>query len=215
MVWTQQLQSVDWAQVSIFAGVAYALGCCTVGYYLVRAWTGADIRSVDSGSVGARNVSRVLGPTGFFLTLIGDFGKGALSVWIAQRFTDSDFVAGLAMLAVVAGHIWPVQLRFRGGKGAATSLGALFVWNPPLAFAFTAFFAVAFAMTRKTTLPGLFAFACLPLATFWLTRDGLVLIIVLMVVGLVLFAHRMNLIEEIPALTERHGIEPKTNRSKP
>ena len=131
-----------------------------------------------------------------------------------MHFTGNNLFAGTAMLAVVAGHVWPAQLRFRGGKGAATSLGALCAWNFPLALSYGSFFLVAFAMTRKTTLPGLFAFACLPVAAFWLTRDGLEFTVVLILVGLVLFAHRANLIVEIPALAERHGIHSKPNHPK-
>jgi acyl phosphate:glycerol-3-phosphate acyltransferase len=214
MVWIKQLQFLDWAHGSVCFLAAYALGCLTSGYYLVRAMTGRDVRHVDSGSVGARNVGRVLGRSGFLITLMGDLGKGALAVWICRHFTGSQSIAGLAMLAVVAGHIWPVQLGFHGGKGATTSLGALLVWDYHLLFAFVAFFLVAFAMTRKTTLPGLFAFACLPVATFWLTRDGLVFTIIVALVAMVLFAHRKNIIEEIPALAARYGTETKTNGPK-
>lgn len=214
MLWMQQLQSVDWRQAFVCMMTAYALGCFATGYYLVRSWTGKDIRDVDSGSVGARNVSRLLGKTGFVLTLLGDFGKGALAVWATRHFTGNNLIAGLAMLSVVAGHVWPVQLRFHGGKGAATSLGALLLWDVRLALTYAAFFSAAFAITRKTVLPGLFAFACLPLATFLLTHDGLTLTIVAVLSATVLFAHRKNFVEEMPALAARRGIEAKPEHPK-
>ena len=193
---------------------SYALGCFTTGYYLVRIWLGRDIREVDSGSVGARNVGRVLGMPGFVVTSIGDFGKGALAVFIVHHYTGSLLVAGLGMLAVTAGHIWPVQLRFHGGKGAATSLGALLIWDHRIAFSFAAFFLAAFVMTRKTVLPGLFGFACIPLATAWLTRDSRIVTTVLVLSAMVLFAHRKNFVEEIPALADRRGEEPKPEHPK-
>ena len=121
MAWIEQLQSANWFQATGCALGAYLLGCLATGYYLVRARTGRDIREIDSGSTGARNVGRVLGKTGFGLTVLGDFGKGALAVWGARHWTHDHQLAALAMLAVVAGHIWPAQLRFRGGKGVATS----------------------------------------------------------------------------------------------
>jgi glycerol-3-phosphate acyltransferase PlsY len=214
MLWTQQWQSVDWGQASVCALASYTLGCFTTGYYLVHARTGDDIRDVDSGNVGARNVSRVLGKSGFVLTLLGDMGKGALAVWAAFHYTSSIFITGISMLAVVAGHVWPVQLRFRGGKGAATSLGSLLAWDYRVILAFIAFFLAAFVLTRKTILPGLFAFACLPPAVFWMTRSGLSLTIVTTLVGIVLFAHRMNLVEEIPALAERLGLQAKPEKPK-
>jgi glycerol-3-phosphate acyltransferase PlsY len=214
IAWMEQLQSADWSRAAICLVAAYALGCFATGYYLVRALTGEDVRDRESGNVGARNVSRVLGKSGFFITLLGDFGKGALAVWLARHYSGSNLIAALAMLAVVAGHIWPMQLHFRGGKGAATSLGALVQWDAWIALCFAALFAVAFAMTRRTVLSGMFAFACLPLATLALTRDGLTTTIVMMLSAMVLFAHRKNFVDEIPALAARRGAEPKPEQHK-
>ncbi len=214
MAWMEQLQSTDWTRAAVCVAAAYALGCFATGYYLVRERTGGDIRDVESGSVGARNVGRVLGRTGFMITLLGDLAKGALAVWVARHFTGSPLIAGLAMLAVVVGHIWPVQLRFRGGKGASTSLAALLVWDYRIILAFIACFLAAFAMKRRSVLPGLFAFACLPLVTLWLTRDGLAVTIVTTMAAMVLFAHRRNFVEEIHALAARRGIEPKPEQPK-
>ena len=119
MPWIEQLQSVNWIEAAGVFLAAYALGCFTTGYYLVRLRLGQDIHDSGSGSVGARNVGRLLGWRGFLLTVLGDFGKGALAVWAARHFTMDDRLVLLAMLAVVAGHVWPMQLRFRGGKGMA------------------------------------------------------------------------------------------------
>jgi acyl phosphate:glycerol-3-phosphate acyltransferase len=127
MPWIEQLRSADWTRAGGIGLAAYALGCFTTGYYLVRWRTGRDIREVGSGSVGARNVGRLLGWRGFLATVLGDFGKGALAVWAARQFTTDDRLVALAMPAVVAGHLWPAQLRFRGGKGMAAALGALLI----------------------------------------------------------------------------------------
>ena len=122
MPWMEQFEPANWAEAGWIALGAYALGCFTTGYYLVRMWTGQDLRELGSGNVGAKNVGRVLGKTGFFLTLLADFGKGAFTIWAARHFTTDPRAVAVAALAVVAGHIWPVQLLFRGGKGMATSL---------------------------------------------------------------------------------------------
>ena len=205
----EQLHAANVGQATVCAIGAYALGCFATGYYLVRAITGQDIRDMESGSVGARNVGRVLGRTGFFLTVLGDLGKGVLAVWAADRFTSDNLLPPLAMLCVVAGHIWPVQLRFHGGKGVATSLGALLVYDYRLALAYALFFLGGFALIRKTILPGLFAYACLPLTSYGLDRDGLRLAIVAILAGMILFAHRKNLLEEIPTLAARRGVTAK------
>src|ERR1041385_1606307 len=106
---------------------SYLLGCFTTGYYFLRWRTGQDIRQLGSGSVGAKNVWRVEALFGFFVTLLGDLGKGVLAVWVAAHFIEGERLASLAVVAGVIGHIWPVQLRFHGGKGVCTSLGALLI----------------------------------------------------------------------------------------
>src|SRR6478735_3616304 len=105
MAWAEQMQKVGALETLGCVLGAYALGCFTTGYYLVRARTGRDIRDVESGSIGARNVGRLLGKVGFVITLLGDFGKGALAVWAARHLTGSELLAIIAMVFVVVGHI--------------------------------------------------------------------------------------------------------------
>ncbi len=214
MAWMEQLQATNGGQATVCAAGAYVLGCFATGYYLVRARTGRDIREIESGNIGARNVSCVLGRTGFFLTVLGDVAKGVLAVWAAHRFTGNNLLAALAMLAVVVGHIWPAQLFFRGGKGVATSLGALVVYDYQLVIAYVVIFAAGFALSRRTVLPGLFAYICLPLISYWLDHDGLKVVIVAFLGAMVLFAHRKNFVEEIPALAARRGVAAKPERPK-
>jgi acyl phosphate:glycerol-3-phosphate acyltransferase len=214
MTWVEQLQSANWFQATGCVLGAYLLGCLATGYYLVRARTGRDIRETGSGSTGARNVGRVLGKSGFGLTVLGDCGKGALAVWSAQAWTHNHQLAALAMLAVVAGHIWPSTLRFRGGKGAATSLGALVVFDYRMALTFAALFLAGFALTRKSVLPGMFAFACLPFASLWFNPDGLTATLIAVLSAMILFAHRKNLTDEFIALAARRAATPKPEPPK-
>lgn len=215
MVWIEQLQSTDWVGAVRIGLGAYLLGCCTTGYYLVRWRTGQDIRESGSGSVGARNVSRVLGAPGFVLTVLGDFVKGAAAVWAAGHFTTDQKLVAVAMLAVVAGHIWPGQLRFRGGKGMATSIGALCVFDIHLALSFGFLFAIGFGLLRKTIGPGLFAFACLPFISAYLgyhssgACDPGKVLSVSILTSIVLIAHRKNVMEEILHSLERRNLRPK------
>lgn len=110
---------------------SYAMGCFCAGYYLTRLRTGQDIRSMGSGATGAKNVGRVLGAWGFVLTFLIDFAKGAAAVWLAHQFGREPPVVMMCVIAVVAGHIWPLQLKFRGGKGIATGLGAIVMFDGP------------------------------------------------------------------------------------
>jgi acyl phosphate:glycerol-3-phosphate acyltransferase len=205
MDWIQQLQSANWHRVTGCVLEAYLLGCFATGYYLVRARTGKDLRKIESGSIGARNAGRVLGRSGFMITVLGDFTKGALAVWIAAKWTGDSHLALLALLAVVLGHLWPVQLRFQGGKGVSSSLGALLVFDYRMVVIFTLLFLVGFVLMRKPVLPGMFAFACLPMGAWFLNFDNFTVALLTFLVALILFAHRRNLTEEFAVLAARGG----------
>ncbi len=214
MTWMQQVfgQSVETSHVTSILLGGYIVGCLTTGYYLVRLRLGLDIREMGSGSVGARNAGRVLGVPGFIVTLAGDFAKGAGVVWLARHFTDDERLTGLAMLAAVLGHIWPLQLRFRGGKGIATSLGALSVYDFRLALLFGAL-TLLLSFFGRMTLGGLMAFALLPLAARMMERGPLEILTVSVLAVMILVAHRRNLMEEFAHLAERHEEETKADES--
>jgi glycerol-3-phosphate acyltransferase PlsY len=196
MTWIEPSQSQQLLRASCCVLGAYLLGCFATGYYLVRARTGRDVRQIESSSIGARNVGRVLGMSGFMLTVLGDFGKGALAVWLAREWTNKNSFAALAMLAVVAGHLWPAQLKFHGGKGVATSLGALLMFDHRLVLTFAALFIAGFVFARKTLLPAMFAFACLPFACWYFNRGSFSTGLMTVLSAAILIAHRKNLAEE-------------------
>jgi acyl phosphate:glycerol-3-phosphate acyltransferase len=200
MEWIEHWQSVDLMRAAACASGAYFIGCFTTGYYLVRARTGKDIREMGSGSAGARNVGRFLGKSGFFLTVLGDFLKGALAVWLAWTWTNDTNCAALAVPAVVAGHLWPMQLRFHGGKGVTTSLAALLVFDYRLALTFAVLFAAMFVFARRTLLPAMFAFICMPVACWFFTQNNFATGAMTVLAAAILFAHRKNLSEEFSAL---------------
>lgn len=141
---------------------SYCIGCVVGAYYIFRLRTGADVRTLGSGNAGARNVLRTLDKTGAAATLVFDAAKGALAVWLAHFFVQQDWAAGIAFLMVVIGHIWPVQLAFHGGKGAAPGLGCMLVIDPPAAFVALAGGALLFLVTRNVTAAGLTAVALAP-----------------------------------------------------
>lgn len=205
MEFVEHLQLADWPRATACAAMAYIIGCFTTGYYLVRARTGQDVRETGSGSAGARNVGRILGKPGFFITVLGDFAKGMVAVWLARKFAmNDDFSAALAAAAVVAGHLWPIQLKFRGGKGVTTSMAALLAFDYRVAFTTAALFAVIFIFTRKTLLPAMFAFVCLPCTCWFFTHNDLATCAITALSAAVLFAHRKNLAEEFIALKSEH-----------
>jgi glycerol-3-phosphate acyltransferase PlsY len=212
MPWIEEMRSLNWSQAGCVFFSAYALGCFATGYYLVRWRTGKDLRELGSGSTGARNASRILGRTGFFLTVLGDFGKGALAVGLTKYFANDPRLAAVAMVAVVAGHVWPAQLRFHGGKGMATSLGALLFFDAGLAAAFLGIFAAGWLLLRRTVLPGLFAMAALPLVSAWWQRGAWNVTGLFAMAAVVLLAHRANLVSEVSRLVKGSEMGPQEDR---
>jgi glycerol-3-phosphate acyltransferase PlsY len=188
---------------AVWVLASYCLGCFTAGYYWVRLRTGQDIRQQGSGTVGARNAGRVLGPAGFMATFLLDFSKGALAV-AGARYLDLGGGAVVAcILAVVLGHAFPVQLRFHGGKGVAVSLGALLVYDPEIIAILLGVFLPAFVLFRNFSLAGLLAFALAPLAVFfWGMGKGPVAAMCLLAV-LVLLLHRRDIREEYARVFSR------------
>jgi len=209
MSWIEQLQAANWHQTLGVCIGAYLIGCFATGYYLVRLRTGQDIRQLGSCNVGAKNVGRVLGKSGFLITALGDVAKGILAIWLTSYFAPGDRMMALAMVAVIVGHVWPVQLRFHGGKGVSTLLGALLVYDHRSALIFLILFACAFLILRKTVLPGLFGVLSLPFTDYYYNRDSVTATILSFAVALVLFTHRRNIVEEIAQLLPHHDAEPQ------
>lgn len=188
---------VPYTKEMLVIAAAYALGCFTAGYYLVRWRTGEDVRLTGSGSAGATNAGRILGRSGFMLTVLIDFLKGAVAVWMAAHFQLKPEPMMLTMLAVVAGHIWPMQLWFRGGKGVATSLGALMMFDYGITLIFSGLFVAIFVVIRNFVLAGLAAFALTPLTLFLLDFPLTSVFGLSALAVLILIAHRKNIREEI------------------
>jgi glycerol-3-phosphate acyltransferase PlsY len=218
MDFLHQMQLVDWPRFFVAALGAYALGCLTTGYYLVRYRTGQDLRELGSGSVGARNAGRFLGASGFLITLLCDFGKGVVAVWCTQYLTGDKQMSAIALLAATIGHIWPLQLGLRGGKGVATALGGLAMYDVRLVIWLVCFFLIGLVIFRKSVVPGLLAFLILPvvpLSTLFRggNQFGLADTVITCVLAfLVLLAHRRNIVEEFLKFYDSHSLEssPKT-----
>ncbi len=142
--------------------VAYLLGAIPFGYLLVRWSTGRDIRQTGSGNVGATNALRSSKLAGI-LTLACDAGKGALAVWLAQRFATDPRIPLIAAVATIVGHVFPVFLKFRGGKGVATGCGAFVMLVPYAVLAVLVLFIGVVAVSRYISLGSILAAAFFPL----------------------------------------------------
>lgn len=178
--------------------IGYAVGSLPIGYLVTHRVRGVDLRRVGSGNVGAANVYRTSGLRMAIAVMLADAGKGAGAVLLG-----GGGVTGVAAgVAAVAGHIYPVWLGFRGGKGVATASGVFSVLSPvPTAIAAAAF-AITVGRTRLVSLGSIVATVLLP-AIEWLTPGPRAVDIAATIVSaLILFRHRGNLVR-LWARTER------------
>jgi acyl phosphate:glycerol-3-phosphate acyltransferase len=187
--------------------IGYLLGSIPFGYLLVRATGGGDIRFQGSGNIGATNVVRSSGWTIGVLTLLLDAAKGSFAVWLADHFSRGNIhLAIYAGLAAILGHVFPVWLRFDGGKGVATSLGVFLVICWPAVAAAAILFVLVVAFWRYVSLGSISAAAALPLLVYLLYAPGhapptAVTFSTLLAAALVIVKHRDN-IERLLAGTE-------------
>jgi glycerol-3-phosphate acyltransferase PlsY len=144
--------------------VAYLIGAIPVGVVIARLLGGVDIRQRGSGNIGATNVLRTLGPLAGALTLLGDVLKGFAAIGGARALGADPPALALGAVLAVAVNCWPVYLRFRGGKGVATGLGAFLALTPWAVLAAAAVWAAVTAASRYVSLASVAACAILPAA---------------------------------------------------
>ncbi len=154
------MESPVFAALAVAGG--YLLGAVPFGWLLGRLGRGLDVRRVGSGNIGATNVGRSVGAWAGILTLVLDVGKGAAAAWGAGWLSGQPAVAMAAGLAAVAGHIFPVYLGFKGGKGVATGLGVFLVLAPPETLGAGVLFLAAAAATRRVSVGSIAATISLP-----------------------------------------------------
>jgi glycerol-3-phosphate acyltransferase PlsY len=153
--------------------IGYLLGSIPSAYIAGR-FKGIDIRKVGDGNVGAANAFREVGPVAGILVILADVFKGVGAVFVAQAFTGSQLTVFLVGMAAVAGHVWPVYIGFKGGRGEAVAGGVLVALIPPMLI-LLAIGLIPFLLTRNTLVLGAILFAPLWLVV-WITGGSPALI---------------------------------------
>ncbi|OGU29386.1 MAG: hypothetical protein A2X67_10105 [Ignavibacteria bacterium GWA2_55_11] len=176
---------------------SYVLGCVTTGFYLVSFVRHTDLRFIGDRSLGARNVYHVLGFWGFLVVATVDLLKGMIAVWLAGRYGTSVWIPFASIVAVTSGHVWPCQLRFRGGKGIMTATGGMLILDPLLMLSFIGLLVPVLIVLRRLDISGLIVVAFAPLIAFVLGRSEMMSIMLATVAIIVLFAHREILKQEL------------------
>lgn len=175
----------------LVALAAYLLGSVPFGLVMAHLFGLGDIRRIGSGNIGATNVLRTGNKLAAFLTVILDAGKGAVAVLLARALAGEDS-AGIAGLFALLGHLYPVFLKFKGGKGVATFLGTLLALSWPVGLAACATWLLAAIIARYSSLSGLMAAALAPVyALVFYHKHGAILILLLS--ALIFYRHSANI----------------------
>jgi glycerol-3-phosphate acyltransferase PlsY len=171
---------------------AFLMGSIPFGVLIARV-RGVDLKKVGSGNIGTTNVLRAMGKVPAVLTLAGDVLKGAIPVLAAKYLLDDLSMEGIVGLSAILGHNFSLFLRFRGGKGVATSIGVLLVYSPyPAAATILIWLAVIF-VTRYSSLGAIVSFGALPLSVYVLDNTKEKLIMSVVIAALLMIRHADNI----------------------
>ncbi|MDR3773316.1 MAG: glycerol-3-phosphate 1-O-acyltransferase PlsY [Terracidiphilus sp.] len=204
----------------LLIAVAYLLGSIPVGYLLVRLFLKQDVRSVGSGNIGATNVLRSGGKGLGAATFLGDMLKGSAAVWLGGLIgvllaphAGVRNMEALAALTAVLGHVFPVWLRFKGGKGVATGFGVFLVAAPTSALAAIAVFAFVLLVTRYVSLASILGAASFPVFAWLLVsgeRPPFFIAVQFAVALLIIAKHHQNIRRLLAGTESRFGVKKKT-----
>jgi acyl phosphate:glycerol-3-phosphate acyltransferase len=174
---------------------AYLIGGIPFGYLLVKLRRGEDVRTLGSGNIGATNVLRTSGTGLGVLTLLLDVAKGAFGVWLADRFLHgSTGWMSAAALAVMAGHAFPIYLRFRGGKAVASFVGAFLYLAPVPMLACLVVFAAVVAYSRHISLGSITAAGLFPFGVWLIEHPPAPVVLAAAAAGaFIVVRHRANI----------------------
>lgn len=187
--------------------VSYIAGTIPFGLIIAKA-RGVDLRRVGSGNIGATNVLRTVGKKEALFTLTGDLMKGAFAVALMKVSGYGDPYTGLAGLFAVTGHDYPLFFRFRGGKGVATSIGALLVYAPNVGLVTVVIWLAVIFISRYSSLGALTAFTLLPLNMIIFKKGLPGLSLSLLFAVLIYIKHRENIRRLL------QGKEPRVGQKK-
>lgn len=175
---------------------SYVLGCISGGYYLTLLVTGKDIRTFGSAGTGARNVGRVLGRSGFIAAFLIDMSKGLIVAGAGLALHIHPWAVMASLIAVLCGHIWPIQLGFRGGRGITVLIGFLLVFDFWILAGALAIFGLCLLLPIKSVyeIAVFIGLAAMPLITFFTGHSKLDIYGILIAVIIILLAHREYLL---------------------
>ncbi|NLV22360.1 MAG: glycerol-3-phosphate 1-O-acyltransferase PlsY [Syntrophomonadaceae bacterium] len=172
--------------------ISYLLGSIPFAYIIIRLFKGIDIRKVGSGNVGSTNALRTAGKRAAIVALLGDALKGLVAAWLGMQ-VGGEGLAAFCVAAVVIGHCWPVFLGFKGGKGVASTAGAVLYLMPKVFLFLLIVFIIIVLFSRYVSLASLSVAILLPLTVIFLSQPYSYLIMSIILMILVIYRHRENI----------------------
>ena len=158
-------------EIILIVLISYSLGSITGAYFVTKWMNGRDIRQAGSGNVGARNAGRLLGKKGFMYTLLIDIAKVFIALYLTTIFfSDSEIILLVSACFLLIGHVWPIQLGFKGGKGVVVFLSATLFLMPLAIGVLGLCFGIGYLLTRNFTIAGLISMATIPI-TAWIIEE--------------------------------------------
>ena len=181
-------------KIILIITICYLLGSIPFGYIMGKLFKKVDIREFGSGNIGASNALRILGPSLASLVVIGDVGKGILSIYLVKYFNiDSSLILAIAGLAVICGHDWSLFLGLKGGKGIATTFGVVFALNPTISILALIIGGVVVITTRYVSLASIFALISIFIFTILFKQPYEYIIFSAIILILGIFKHKENI----------------------
>jgi glycerol-3-phosphate acyltransferase PlsY len=181
--------------------IAYLIGSIPFGVLFTKR-KGIDLQKVGSRNIGATNVLRSAGKGPALATLLGDSLKGAVAVLLAKVMGVGVLWEGIAGVSAIIGHLYPIFLSFKGGKGVATGLGVLVVYSPASALFAVIIWMVTAFLTKYASLASITAFLSLPLISVFIDASQIKISFVILITFLIIFKHKEN-IKNLVRGTER------------
>lgn len=179
--------------VLLFTLGAYILGAFNTSYYLIKWKTSKDIRSEFTGTAGATNASRILGRKGFITVFLIDFLKGYIAAAMPNLVGYSNYIGALLVLFVAIGHVYPIQLSFRGGKGLAVVTGGIYYLDPWIGIFGSIILAISVKTTHKKTMSTMGLFVAISVLYHTRHTDRIENLMVILSCCLIIWCHRSDL----------------------
>jgi len=184
---------------------AYLIGSIPFALILARRWGTADLRRIGSGNLGAANVMRASGVTAGVLVALLDVTKGAISVMLAARFSQDAAAPAAAGVAAIVGHIYPVWIRFRGGKGVATACGAFSILTPFAIPPLLVIFLITVTLTKYISLGSMVVTIALPPLAYATGSPAPAVVAASVAAVIIVVRHRSNLLRLRTGTERRFG----------